>query len=298
MHAIASGNVVGLYRTDKAWMLLLALLAFMGGARTGSTQIWNLDKGVYTISASFSSIVYDQAFNDKGDVEPLPLEVADHTMRLAGGYGVSDKLTLELSLPYKFLSTNGDPGLYNSVPGQYIEAGDLNGTGNLEAGAIYLLSDTKPKITASLYVEGKTARHNYITALQTGFNTWGIRPGVAAGWAFESTWLQFYLGSYLHPQPYSHAVISNLELGYKPIDYLYTAASVDLRRSFNNGGACDCNTAATALYLSDQEYIGLALKTGFSAGRLGLNIAYHTAFYGRNVAASGVPVVGIQYRSN
>lgn len=261
-------------------------------------QSWTLPASAFYVNVSHSLLTYDRAFDATGEFRDLPVTVSDRTVQLMAQYGVTDRLTAEVRLPYKMLETSGDPAVFNSYPGQYIELGSLSAPGNAEAGVIYKFYDDKPILTASLFVEALTSQHNYIQGLQTGFNSWAVRPGIGAGWTHGPSWMQFYLGTSLRTNDYSHAAISNLEIGYKPADYLYAALAFDVRQSFGNGGDCDCTTDVTALYMSEQEYLGIALKGGFEVGALGFNFAYHAAMAANNAAAVGVPVFGIQYRSN
>lgn len=276
-------------------LLLVCLIGVFGQIRA---QVWPLHKGEVYANASLSTLAYHKAFDASGDVVDIPVDITDRTWQLFAQYGITDKLTAQIKVPYKMISSEGELGAYNSYPDQYLETGTMNGFGNAEFGALYNFMQDKPLLSASFFVETPGEKYNYLTGLQTGFNSWAFRPGVGAGWTYGPTWLQFYLGTSLRTNNYDHAAISNLEFGFKPADYLYTAMVFDMRQSFNNGEDCDCTNTATAMYVSDQEYLGLALKAGFTAGRIGVNFAYHTAMAAKFAPAAGVPVVGVQFRSN
>ncbi len=263
-----------------------------------SAQVWTLNKGEYYLNASLSSLQYDEAFDDAGDIVALPVTVDNKTYQLFAQYGVSPKLTAQVKIPFVQLSSTGDLTAYNSYINQYLETGSLSGIGNAEAGVIYKIVDDKPLVSASLFVETPSDIYNNLTGLRTGFNSWALRPGFGVGWGFDQAWLQYYLGTSLRNNDYSHAVLSSLELGYKPVSYLYAAMVFETRQSFQNGEDCDCTNSETALFLNNQEFISFGLKAGFTLGRVGMNFAYSGAFYGSEVAAAGVPTVGIQFRSN
>lgn len=283
----------------KNTVLQLVCLAIMlGNMPLAKAQVWTLDAGEIYLNASVSTLQYDEAFDASGTITALPVSVDNRTYQLFAQYGIVSNLTAQIKLPYVQLSSNGDLTAYNSYVNQYLETGSLNGFGNAEFGVLYKIIDDKPVLTASLFVETPAEKYNNLNGLRTGFNSWGIRPGFGVGWGFDKAWLQYYLGSSLRTNQYSHAAISSLELGYKPISYLYAAMVFETRQSFQNGEDCDCTNSETALYLSDQEYISFGLKAGFIVGRIGMNFAYSGAFYGSEVAATGVPTVGIQFRSN
>ncbi|HMU69732.1 MAG TPA: hypothetical protein PKC38_06980 [Chitinophagales bacterium] len=261
-------------------------------------QIWTLEKNGVQASASYTWFHYDKAYQDNSTTIDLPLTVFDKTLALDVQYGITDRITALARLPYKMLETTGYPGVYNSYPGQYIVTGKLNNIGNTEFGLVWKCYDDKPIVSASFIVEANTSDRNYITGLQTGFNSWAFRPGIGVGWGFDKSWLQFYTGMSIRTNDYALAVVSNLEAGYHFADYWWGAISLDTRKPNVDGEDCDCSTSATMLYQNAQEYYALALKTGFTMYKdWGLNFGYHLGLTGNDVAATAVPVIGIMYKS-
>jgi hypothetical protein len=260
-------------------------------------QVWTLPENGWYGNISYTFFNYDQIFNDSGDIVDIPVAVNDQTIKLFAQYGITDKLTVQASVPYKVLSSELIDPAFNAVNGQYLESGSLNYFGNIELGALYKFYSGKPFITASFFVEANTTDRNYLTGLQTGFNSWGFRPGIGMGWALNKSWLQYYLGADFRTNNYTTAIISNVEYGFKPADYLYFAVNASLRNPVAESTQdCDCSTQYTALYLDQQQYIGIAFKGGFSIKNWGFNLAYNIGPASSNVAAAGVPSFGIQYK--
>ncbi len=260
-------------------------------------QVWTLPAKGWYGNVSYTFFTYDQAFNDSGDIVDIPVEITDKTIKLFAQYGITDKVTVQAALPYKILNSTLINPAFNAVDGQYIESGKLDYFSNIEAGVLYKFYEGKPFITASFFVEANTTDRNYLTGLQTGFNSWGFRPGLGMGWALNRSWLQYYLGADFRTNDYTTAIISNVEYGFKPVDYLYFAANVSLRNPVaENSNDCDCSTSYTALYLDQQQYIGVAVKGGFTINNWGFNLAYNIGPASSNVAAAGVPSFGIQYK--
>lgn len=264
---------------------------------TAFSQVWTLDKNELYVNLSYSSTEYKDAFDSTGEIVSLPVEVSDKTIQFFAQYGLTDKLTLQLKLPYKLLSSEGDLGVFNSMEGHYLEAGELQYFGNIEVGALYKIIDDKPMVSVSLFVESNTMDYNYFTGLQTGLNSFGIKPGAGVAWAYKNTWLQYYLGGDIRTNNYSSAIVSNIEFGYKPVPYIYIAADMYVNRSLKNGEDCDCTNQYTALYLDQQEYFAYAIKAGFTIQDWGVNIAYNSTFTASNLPAAGIPTVGIQYKN-
>jgi len=262
-------------------------------------QVWTLKKkGIYA-NISFSAAMYTEGFDSTGETFVLPRAVEDKTIALFAQYGITDKITAQITLPYKMTAT-GDPAVAFS-PYEYdgplpLEGGKLNYWGNIEVGAMYKLMEDKPIITASFFVEANTSDRNYITGLQTGFNSWGFIPGIGAGWPFEKSWLTYYLGGDIRTNHYSSSILSKIEYGYKPAPFVYFAVTGNLKRSLKNGDDCDCTTAYRSLYLNNQEYIAGGLKAGFLFGKWGANFAVNGALSAANAPVALVPSIGVQYK--
>lgn len=260
-------------------------------------QVWTLPAKAWYGSVSYTFYTYNQVFDSTGNIVDIPVEVADKTIKLFAQYGVTDKLTLQAAIPYKMINSTLISPTFNDVPGQYITGGSLNYFSNIEFGGIYKLYNGKPIVTASFFADANSTDRNYITGLQTGFNSWGFTPGVGIGWGLTKSWLQYYLGANFRTNNYSTAIISNLEYGFKPMDYFYIAANVSLRQPvINSTTDCNCTTNITAMYLNEAQYLGVAIKAGFTINNFGFNAAINTAPLAENVPAAAVPTFGVQYK--
>ena len=259
-------------------------------------QVWTLDKNELYVNLSFSNSAYDMGYDSTGEIKTLPVNVNDRTIQLFAQYGISDKLTLQVAVPFKILSTEADLTEFNAIEGNYLETGTLNYFGNIEVGGLYKFIDDKPMVSISFFVEANTMDYNYFTGLQSGFNSFGFKPGAGVGWGFNKTWFSYYLGGDLRTNNYSSAILSNLEVGYKPVPYLYAAGDLFVKRSLQAGGDCDCTNTYTSLYLNDQDYFAYALKAGFIYNDWGLNFGYNGAFSASNLPAEGIITIGLEYK--
>ncbi len=275
-------------------ILSLIILASL----TSTAQVWTLPQKEFYINLTYSSGIYDEQYDSTGESIAQPVEVTDNTVSLFTQYGVTDKLTLQLIVPFKLISSTGDLNLFNSAEeNPYLETGTLNTIGNIEFGGIYRIYNDKPIITGSVFVEANTSDRNYLSGLQSGFNSWGFKPGVGVAWPFSKSWLTFYLGGDIRTNDYSSSILSNLELGYKPAEYVYFAGVLSLKQSIQNGGDCDCTTTYTSLYLNNQEYVSPGLKSGFIFKRWGFNVGYAAGFAAFNMPVTGYVSAGLQFKS-
>ena len=276
-------------------ILLLSIIILISAAI--HAQVWTLEKGSIYANLSLSYGLYNEVFDSTGEVVEIPVEILDQTVDLFVQYGITDKLTAQIDVPYKFIRSTGDLYYFNQFEGTpYLQTGRLNDFGNISAGGIYRIVNDKPIITASLFVELNTSERNYLKGMQTGFNSLGIQPGFGAAWAFPKAWFTFYLGGDIRTNNYSSSVNSKMELGYQPYPGIYVAGLLTVKQSVGNGGDCDCTTNYTGLYLNDQEFTAFGLKAGYAYKNFGLNGAYHIGLSGKNLSATPYLSVGLQYK--
>jgi hypothetical protein len=57
--------------------------------------------------------------------------------------------------------------------------------GNIELGGIYKIFDGKPMVSVSLMASLNSTDRNYISGLQTGFNSNAIKPGAGVMWSLQ-----------------------------------------------------------------------------------------------------------------
>lgn len=279
---------------NKWLTIFFLLLVFVTNTQA---QVWSLPKGKWYASLAFTPIAYDKGIDSSGNITDLPVAVEDKTIQLFTQYGVTDRLSLQLKIPYRLFSTEGDLALFNSYEGQYLETGKLQAFGNIEFGGFYEIVNDKPLLTASFFVEANTIESNYFTGLQSGYNAWSFRPGIATGWSFPKSWMSMYLGGDIKTNNYSSNVLATFEAGYKPVNYFYLAGEILLRKSIQNGEDCDCTNQYTYVYLNEQQYGAIGLKSGFIIHNWGLNLGLNGAFYARNLPVAAVPTIGVQYKN-
>lgn len=279
-------------------LLFASVISFVCNA-----QEWTLAKQEAKIFASYSSLVFDQAFNPDGDIFEHPgcYEVSDRTVQLSAEYGISNRLTAVARLPYRMITAGLDdpqctvsalPSHLTEVPSPF--GGSLDAIGNMQTGLIYKLHPAKP-FNASLLAEWNTASFNYIDGTSTGFTSMGIFPGIAYTHGTEKFWTSIYAAGELRTNGYAHAVNGRFELGYKPFSILYVALNATARLPVTEADDCDCTLPWSSLYLAEQAYVALTLKTGMEYKQFGLHLATGIAPYAANIGAAPVATIGLSY---
>ena len=287
----------------KYWIPTLLAFCIINAA---SAQEWTLAQGEAKVFASYSSLSFDQSFNPDGDVfeHPTCYNVSDRSLQLSVDYGITARMTAFARVPYRMV-VNGidypacaenaeDPLAAHlaTIPRPF--GGSLNALGNVQTGLNYRLSASRP-FTASLLVEWNTGSFNYIDGTATGFNSAGFFPGIAYTHGTEKFWTSVYAAGELRTNGYAHAFNGRLEMGYKPFSILYVAINAAARLPVTEADDCDCTLPWSSLYLAEQAYVALTLKTGLEYKQFGMHLATGIAPYAANIGAAPVATIGFSY---
>ena len=263
-----------------------------------NAQVWTLPKNSVYTNIGSTGYTYSDKFDETGEIQPLSFDVTDNTIQLFAQYGITDKLTLQTSIPFKIISKTDYVafGLPPEPTSLYYSRDTIKYFGNIELGGIYKIFDGKPMVSVSLMASINSTDRNYISGLQTGFNSNAIKPGAGVMWSYNKAWLQYYIGAEIRDNNYAMALISNLEYGFKFGDAFYLAAQAYMRFPEPGENDCDCTTTLTAMYNSNQTYVGLGLKGGYSYKAFGINAGLNTAFFAKNAPAQIAPSISLQYK--
>lgn len=242
---------------------------------------WTKKKNEGYVQLSYTTISnYDKLF---GDPEiNLPTKISDNTIQLYGEYGLSDKTTLLVSLPFKMLS-----GINNK-----------SAIGNLQLGVKHNFYNKKWLLSGQLNVEANNSDYDETSGLRSGYDAWTITPMFLAGRGFDKWYIQAFTGVDIRTNDYSSNFKLGGELGYKTLNWLWIAGFLDGVASLKNGDvALPAQNLATGLYVNNQSYAAYGLK--FIADindKFGANIGLGSAFAGRNVAKAPALSFGLYHK--
>ncbi len=242
---------------------------------------WTKNKNEGYVQLSYTSISnYDKLFG-KPDIN-LPLKISDNTIQLYAEYGISDKTTLLVNLPFKMLKG----------------ANTKNSIGNIQLGVKHNFYKKKWLLSGQLNVEANTADYDAASGLRSGYDAWTITPMFLAGRGFDKWYIQAFTGFDIRTNNYSSNYKLGGELGYKTLNWLWIAGFLDGVASLKNGDVVlPIQNLATGLYVNNQSYAAYGLK--FIADindKFGANIGLGSAFAGRNVAKAPALSFGLFYK--
>jgi len=225
-----------------------------------SQSAWVKKKGDVYTQLSFNDISnYNRVFNTNGgDLYPSR-EITDRTVHWYTEYGITNKLTGVLLVPFKMLKTGGlVPQNTNPVT---IEKGSYSAFGNIGLAGRYKLHSKKYSIATQLQLELPVSSYNNVTGLRTGVDAYTITPSLAIGKGSEKMFFQSHLGVFLRTNDYSNGVRFYVEGGRKFFGHLWVVCFVDIVDSFENGTVeAPIKNIETLVALNDSEYGGFGVK--------------------------------------
>ncbi len=271
---------------------LYTIIALLSSTILLAQSPWTQEKGKFYTQLSFTTISnYDEVFGDP-DYQ-TDREITDNTLQLYGEYGISNKTTLIVNLPIKFIST-GD--VVNGSA--FITEDSKSAFGNVSIGLRHRFYNKKWIISGQLNVEANTGTFETASGIRTGQDAWSFTPTINIGRSFDKFYVQAFTGIDLKTNDYSSNFKIGGEIGTKVHSKIWLIGFVDIVSSFNNGDVnLPLSNAATALYVNNQEYGAFGLKAvGEINKSFGGVLSFGGAFSGNNVAKQAAITVGLYHK--
>lgn len=259
---------------------------------------WTQEKGKFYTQLSFSTIPdYDEIYSDP-DYQ-LERNITDNTLQLYGEYGLSNKTTLIANIPIKLIKTDElvrSSSVANDVI--FTTADSKTAIGNIAVGLKHKFVDKKWLVSGQFNIEANTGSFDTASGIRSGQDAWTFTPTINIGRSFESFYIQGFAGVDLKTNSYSSNFKIGGEIGTKILDKVSLIGFIDVVHSFNNGDvAIPINNKFTALYVNNQEYTAIGLKTiGEFTNNFGGLLSIGGALSGNNVAKQVVFTVGVYHK--
>lgn len=272
-------------------LLFVSLALWASTANVLAQSPWTKEKGKGYTQVGYNIIVPTNVFFYNNTAQKYTnRKVYDNNIQAFGEYGVTNKLTLTAAVNAKYVATgaietiDSDVSAEQRPPALVLPAGKKWGLGNSYLGAKYNLYNKGWVVSAHADIMLPSMRGDTNTALETGFNAWGIAPSVSVGnagnkwYAFANAGINFRTGAF------SHEWAAMAEYGYK-IKSAYLIANLHARYSLNNQPAPDF--LHTGLGVNQQNYLAVGLKAFIPFNKnWGINLSAFGAFSGNNVQAA------------
>ncbi len=270
-------------------MLLLFSIPFFAGGP------WLVPKksGFLQLQSTFPIGSYNRLFLKNNKDVNLNRSVLDYNFQAYLEYGITNKLNLISSLPYKYISTGKATNSLSNT--QLLPNGNLIGFSNLKLALKYLLSAKKINTAISVQTTLNTVNKNFEKGLITGFDANAIGLYLHVGRSFSAKFYSFLEGGVnMVANNFSNFYEIHYELGYQPKKAWWTVLTIDVRQSFNNGIYENKQLQQTGFYTNNQEYIAYGFKTAYELkNKIGFTLATFGALSGNYVAHVATVSIGI-----
>jgi hypothetical protein len=254
------------------------------GVSAFSQSPWTKEKGKFYSQLSFTTIPnYNTLFGDP-DYE-IPGEISDNTIQLYGEYGLSDKTTLIVNLPFKLISINNFVNPFIDCAGDCSQDFNKTALGNLEIGIKHNFYKKDWILSGQFSIEANTGVYDANSGIRTGYDAYTFTPLFLAGRSYGKTYFQSFIGANIRTNDYSSNFKIGGEVGRKINKHIWLIGFVDIVKSFKNGNiVLPVENAFTGLYVNDQDYGAFGFKgIGEITDKFGVTAGLGGAFFGNNV---------------
>ncbi len=274
-------------KTTVLLLMITTTLALAGGP-------WTQEKGKGYIQLSGSFIPAYTGLYSNGPEDDISLnrEISDQTYNLYAEYGIRHNLTLILEAPWKSVEAEFLPGQL-TVSSQEAQQGSESALGNLAFAVKQGFGGEKVQFAGQIRLELNTATSDFISNLNTGYDTWSAMASLSAGQGSSRSFWFANLGFNYRNDDYSHELIGGGEAGWLFFDRIWLIGALAIRNAITDGTATSSNIL-TGLYHDNQEYVSPGLKLIWQVtDRWGINYSRFGAVSGNLVAQQASTTVGI-----
>ena len=277
--------------------LLIALTDMSAGGA------WPRKAGSGYLQLGFSTIGYDQVYDASAEKVPAPGTVRDNVLQLFTEYGLTDRLTVGLSVPFGFISAEDyiNPLLRTaSVVPPVPSDVSASGIGDLVATAQFaILNHGASVLSAGFLVGFPTGDTTSTDGLWLGDGEFNVAPRLLYGLSLYPVpmYLSADLGYNIRGAGYSNEFFGSIEAGYGFLESrLYAILQLSVQKSTKTDPSRDIPAARLGFYNNNREFVAITPKLLYKfRGGLGVVVSYATATSGRNVAGGAVVAGSVFY---
>ena len=287
----------------RSGLVVAALIIVVAEAGLGGA--WPRKARSGYLQLAFSTIGYEKVYDASAAKVPAPGTVRDNVLQLSAEYGLTDRLTVGLAVPFGFLSAKDyvNPLLRTgTVPVVPSPPADISasGIGDLVVTAqLALLKQGGSVLSAGLLFGFPTGDTTNTEGLWLGDGEFNVAPRVLYGLSLYPLpmYISADLGYNIRGQGYSDEIFGSLETGYGFLESrLYAIVQLSVQKSTNTEPSRDIPAARLGLYNNNREFVAITPKLLYKFGSgLGVVVSYATATSGRNVAGGAVLAGSVFY---
>lgn len=275
---------------------LTKLIILILSISTYSQSPWTQKKGKAYTQLSFTSIANYSSLYGNPDYN-TEREISDRTLQFFGEYGLSDKTSLLVNIPFKMIETGSltSPSI-TAIP--LTSSATESTLGNIEIGLKHNFYNKKWLLSGQFSVEANTSSYDTNSGIRTGYDAWSFSPLFLAGRGFGKTYVQGFVGANIRTNNYSSNFRIGGEVGRKLGKRIWLIGFVDVSKSLENGDILlPSQNLLTGLYVNDQEFGAFGVKgIGEFSDNFGITAGFGGAFFGNNVAKQAALTFGLYHK--
>jgi len=252
----------------KEYLLKVVVIAIiLIPINTFGQQAWSQKKGESYLQLGSAYLTYSMLHVGNFEIIDLPRPVSELVIASYSEYGISDKLTGILNLPYHIVSVGElDTALTNLT----FDKGCLSSLGNITTGLLYnFYKKNSSVISARLDMTWNTSKREFNTGLSTGNNSMGISPSIAYGIGKKNYFFSADFGAnILFQNDYYSRINMNAQFGKrflesKKMTFILGLGSSTAFKFAEQEAIKKSAKDYTGLYVEEQSYVALTLKLGY-----------------------------------
>ena len=290
-------------------LILLFLLSIGFCAR--STGTWPLAKKQLYFQWGFYTIPpVDRLHFSPYKTRLLHRHVLDVTVQAYAAYGISNKWTVSVNVPFKFVATSQSirPSVGLSS-GQIAAAADTASAGfladfsNVALSVQYLLWRNNRWVFSGHYSTAfPTAiqTYNQATKLRTAYPCFSFYPHLSAGYSYQKLYTSCTSGIQFRSHNYAHQWIFDYEIGWKIGKKFCLAFQIATVYCWPGKPDIPQSTESiqTGLYINNQNYVALNIKSMIEIkANWGIQISIGGGLWANNVQQGPSLGLGFYYKS-
>lgn len=242
---------------------LIVVFFFLAISSLSAQSPWLPSKGGYFFQLSYSNIPeYSRLFNLEYEDFQTPRFAVDNTIQFYGEYGISDKFSLLVSIPYKMLQSRDiNPKYFNDV-NDIPEAATVNAMGNVQLSMKYNLLQSTWVSALQLKVElPANASKGEPSGLYPGYDAYAFIPSASIGRGWNRFYFYYYLSVIARTNNFDEKLDTGIEGGWLAFKNFWLIAHFNIIKSFNNTSKTPWPSEKQyGLYTARQEYTAYGLK--------------------------------------
>ncbi len=242
-----------------------------------------------------NAIISDAFYSPSGDITTIRTNSL-FTTSLYGEYGLTDRLTAQVYVPFFVSSTLAEVRFRQS--GRVEPSERLDAVGDTDVGFKYGLVVNKPLVLTASVVLGLPLGETSGGAsgiLQTGDGEFNqlLRVDVSHSFYPRPFYASAYMGINNRTRGFSDEARWGAEVGYTSSRFM-AIVKVNVVESFFNGNE---NVASNGVFSNNTEYVSPTLEWAYRVNEtMGITLSAGYAFSGRNILASPNYGVGLFYK--